>query len=109
MESLAHWFSFYSALIAVPLFAVVAIYFHIKSRTTPTLVLAIGLCLVPIGALLQLFVGAARATFDDMGNMLSHSGPPAAWYIGSIISSTGLLITVMGFALVAFTFNRRIH
>lgn len=102
MESIAHWYSVYSAWIAVPLIAVIAIYFHFKNKTTPTLVLAIGFSLVAIGAILQIFVGAGSASFDEIGNMLSSSGPPMSWYLGSIITSTGLLITLVGFSLVAF-------
>ena len=102
MESIAHWYSFYSAWIAVPLIGIVAIYFYIKNKTTPTLVLAIGGCLVTLGHLSQTFTSAGSATFDEIGNVLTSSGPSISWYLGSVISSTGILITLVGFGLVAF-------
>ncbi|MDO9079914.1 MAG: hypothetical protein Q7U44_03870, partial [Desulfuromonadales bacterium] len=102
MSSLAHWYSLCSALIAIPLIGIVSIVFHFKNKIASTLILAIGLNLVVLGGLIQIFTGAGEATLDEMGNFLSSSGPPISLYLGSIISSTGLLVTVVGFALVAF-------
>jgi hypothetical protein len=86
MDSLAHWYSLYVAWVTIPLFGAISIVFHVKRRTVPTLFLCIGLCLVTLGSLIQVFAGAGAATFDEFGNILSSSGPTIFWYLGSVFS-----------------------
>jgi uncharacterized membrane protein len=106
MSSFAHFFSFYVTWVAVPCLAIIGIIFWIKQRTKESLVFASGIVLIAFGSLIQIFSPFARMTVDEAGKILSSSGPPLSWYTGSIIVSIGLIVTVVGFALVTWKTKR---
>ncbi len=101
MAEFAHNFSVITSWTAIPCLAIIGIFFYKREKTTASLILASGVTLMAIGELTQLFSPFRKATIDTMGKILSSSGPPLSWYTGSIIFSIGLIVTTIGFALVA--------
>ena len=102
MADFAHFFSVYTTWAAIPCLAIIGIVFSIKQNTKESLIFATGIVLVAIGSLMQLLSPFQRMTMDQVGKILSSNGPPLSWYSGSIITSLGLIITVVGFALVTW-------
>jgi hypothetical protein len=101
MAEFAHFFSVITSWIAIPCLAIIGIFFYKRQKTTETLTLASGIALMTVGELTQLFSPFGHATIDAMGKVLSSSGPPLCWYTGSILTSIGLIVMTIGFALVA--------
>ncbi len=108
MANFAHLFSFYAAWISIPCLAIISIIFYLKQGTKENLVFASGIVLVAVGSLIQTFSPFGRIKMDEAGNILSSSWPPLTWYIGSIITSVGLIVTVVGFAAVTWKMKRRV-
>lgn len=106
MANFAHFFSFYVTRAAVPCLAIIGIIFWIKQSTRESLVFASGIVMITIGLLIRIFSPFTRITMDETGKILSSSGPPLSWYAGSIITSIGLIVTVVGFALVTWKTKR---
>jgi uncharacterized membrane protein len=102
MTELAHWFSLIVGWITLPCLAIISIFFYKKHKNQGRLSLTIGIITITLGHLIQLFSPFSRMTLDEAGNILSSSGPQLSWYAGSIITSIGLLITVIGFGLITF-------
>jgi len=100
MTKLAHLFSVYASWIAVPCLAIIGILFHKKQKTKESLIFASGIMLIAVGLLIQIFFPFGKITMDEAGKILSSSGPPLCWHTGNVIFSIGLIITVIGFALV---------
>ena len=101
MAEFAHYFSVITSWIAIPCLAIIGIFFHKRQKNAESLILASGIALMAIGELTQLFSPFGKATLNAMGKVLSSSGPPLSWYTGSILTSIGLIVTTVGFALVA--------
>jgi len=89
MAIFVHFFSVYVTWAAIPCLAIISVIFSIKQRTKESMILSSGIILVAVGVLFQVFSPFA-------------SEPPLRWYTGSIISSIGLIVTVVGFALVTW-------
>jgi len=89
MAIFVHFFSAYVTWAAIPCLAITSVIFSIKQNTKESMILSSGLILVTVGSLFQFFFPFA-------------SEPPLSWCIGSIISSIGLIVTVVGFALVTW-------
>lgn len=106
MNNLAHFFSIYTFWIALPCLAVIAILFHRKQKTKESLIFTLGIVLIAFGSLIQAFTPFGKITMDEAGKILSSSGPPFSWYTGSIITSVGLIITMVGFALVTWKIKK---
>ncbi len=103
MADFAHFFSAYVTWAAIPCLAIISIIFSMKQSTKESMVLSSGIVLVAVGSLIQIFSPfGKKMKLDAAENVLSSSGPPLSWYTGSIISSVGLIVTVVGFALVTW-------
>lgn len=106
MSHFAHFFSVYVMWGSFPCLAIIGIFFWTKQRTLESLVLATGFVIVVLGSLIQTFFPFAKISMDEAGKILSSSGAPLIWYTGSIMISIGLIITVVGFALVTWKMKR---
>jgi len=67
------------------------------------LIFLFGIIAVSIGQVIQEFAPTARLVFDQSGTPISISKTSGIWYMGSFLSSIGILISMAGFGLVAFT------
>lgn len=108
MANFAHFFSFYVAWVSIPCLAIIGIIFCIKQSTRESLIFASGIVLIAVGSLIQIFSPFGRIKMDEAGKILSSSGPPLNWYAGSIITSIGLIVTVIGFAIVTWKIRRKV-
>lgn len=108
MANFAHFFSLYVAWVSIPCLAMISIIFCIKQSTKESLIFASGIVLIAIGSLIQIFSPFGRVTMDEAGKVLSSSGPPLSWYAGSIITSIGLIVTLVGFAIVTWKIRRKV-
>jgi hypothetical protein len=108
MANFAHFFSFYVIWAAIPCLAIIGIIFWIKQRTKESLIFSTGIVLIALGSLTQIFSPFGRITMDEAGEILSSSGPPLSCYTGSIITSVGFIVTVVGFAAVTWRIKRRV-
>lgn len=106
MGEFAHFFSIYVIWITISCLAIIAIFFYRKQRTKESLIFAFGIVLTAFGSLIQAFTPFGKITMDEAGKILSSSGPPLSWYTGSIITSVGLIITMVGFALVTWKIKK---
>lgn len=106
MAEFAHFFSFYVSWIALPCLAIIGILFYRKQKTKESLTFASGIVLTALGSLIQVFSPFGKISIDEAGKVLSSSGPPLSWYTGSIVTSIGLIITVVGFALVTWKIRK---
>ena len=106
MAGFAHFFSVYVSWIAIPCLAIIGILFHRKRKTKESLIFASGIVLTACGSLIQIFFPFGKITMDEARGILSSSGAPLGWYTGSIITSIGLIITVLGFALVTWKIRK---
>jgi len=102
MADFAHFFSVYVTWAAIPCLAIISIIFSMKQNTKESLILSFGIVFVAVGSLVQIFSPFENIKLDAAEKVLSSSGPSLSWYTGSIISSLGLIITVVGFALVTW-------
>ncbi len=100
MADLVHFVCIYVTWAAIPCLAIIGIVFGIKQRTKESQILSSGIILIAVGSMFQVFSPFSRMKIDVTGKILSSSGPPLSWYTGSIISTLGLIATVVGFALV---------
>ncbi|HNW91873.1 MAG TPA: hypothetical protein PKM88_03070 [bacterium] len=107
MVDIAHFISVIVMWLAMPFLTVIGIVFCSKQKTLGSKVLASGLALMTIGSLLSLFSPLGTCSVDEMGRTLSSSGPSLSWYVGSIVTSIGLIAAVFGFALVTWKIERR--
>ncbi len=106
MANFTHFFSVYVAWVAIPCLAIISVIFCIKQSTKESLIFASGIVLIALGLLIQIFSPFGRITMDEAGKVLSSSAPPLSWYAGSIITSIGLIVTVVGFALVTWKIRK---
>ncbi|MHA2218179.1 MAG: hypothetical protein ACXACY_19760 [Candidatus Hodarchaeales archaeon] len=102
MVNFAHLYSVIISWLVIPCLAIIGIFFYKKQKSRNSLIFATGIVVMAFGQLMILFSPFQKMTFDEVGNMLSSSGPPLSWYGGSILFSTGLIITTVGFALITF-------
>jgi hypothetical protein len=102
MAIFAYFFSFYVVWVSIPCLAIISIIFFMKQRTKESLVFTSGIVLIALGTLIQIFSPFGKLAMDEAGKILSSSGPPLSWYTGSIITSIGLIVTVVGLALVTW-------
>lgn len=102
MANIAHFLSVFVPWIALPCLAIIGILYHRKHKTKESLIFVSGIALTAVGALIQAFSPFKKLTIDVAGKMFSSSGPPLGWYTGSILFSVGLIITVVGFALMTW-------
>jgi hypothetical protein len=91
LAGFAHFFSVYVSWIAIPCLAISGYSVRITN------------------SLIQIFFPFGKITMDEAGKILSSSGAPLGWYIGSIITSIGLIITVLGFALITWKIRKYGH
>ncbi len=108
MSDFAHFLSLYVTWFSIPCLAVIGIIFFRKQKTKESFVFSSGIVLIATGSIIQVFSPFGKMTFDEAGKALSSSGPPVSWYTGSLITSLGLVVTVIGFALVAWKINTKI-
>jgi hypothetical protein len=84
------------------LYPVLSFIFYLKKKCYQRLILFIGLFTVGLGTLIQVLTPVNKMTFDEAGNILSTGNTPLVWYTGSIIFNMGVIISVLGFALIVF-------
>lgn len=106
MAKLAHYFSVYVTWIAIPCLALIGILFHIKQKTKESLIFASGIVIIALGSIIQVLSPFHKMTLDEAEKVLSSSGPPLSWYIGSITISIGLIVAMIGFALVTWRIKK---
>jgi len=62
-----------------------------------------GITVLAVGQVIQEFSPAAKLIFDGAGNPVSISDTSIIWYAGSILSSIGIIISILGFGWVTLT------
>lgn len=67
MSHFAHFFSVYVMWGSIPCLAIIGIIFWIKQKTIESLVFALGLVIIALGSLIQLFFPFARISMDEAG------------------------------------------
>jgi len=102
MIALIKMFFWYSNIIAISCLAVISIIYYLKHKNKGSLLLCIGVLITTLGVLLQQLIPFASISLNEAGEIMSSSGPPLFWYTGSVLTSVGLIIIVIGFSLVAF-------
>ncbi len=102
MADLVHYVCVYVTWAAIPCLAIIGTVFSMKRRTKESQILSSGIVLIAVGSLFQVFSPFGKMKIDAAGKILSSSGSPLSWYTGSIISTLGLIVTVVGFALVTW-------
>ncbi len=102
MANVAHFFTIYTGWIVIPLFAIVGVIYHFRTRTKGSLIFALGLLCIALGQFIQIFSPFQKMTFDEFSNVLASTGPPVTWYLGSIVFSSGLIVTAIGFVIITF-------
>lgn len=107
LSNVAHAFSFFGGVVTLPLLMIAGVILHYRLRVASTLTLAIGLVIVSIGEFLQLFTPYAKWSYREFQNGLVMGTFPPVWYLGSVITSAGFLVTCAGFAWFAVTATRR--
>ena len=109
LSGVAHAFSFFGGVVTLPLLTIAGLILHYRLRLASTLTLALGLVAVSIGEFLQLFSPFATLTYQELQNGLVYGEFPPVWYLGSVITSAGFLVTCAGFAWFAVTATKRVE
>jgi len=94
------WISLVVNLIAVPAMSIIGILFHVQRKTRGSLVLASGFSAVLMGMIIEFIVPQTFETMEEATQVLANSGPPLYWFIDEIVTTFGIIITVIGFVLV---------
>ena len=109
MSGVAHWFSFIGGVVTLPLLVIGGVILHQRLRLASTLTLAVGLAVAAAGEFVQLFSPFAKKwSFQEIQGMV-YGGFPAVWYLGSVITSVGLLLTCVGFGWFSVTVRKRVE
>jgi hypothetical protein len=106
ISGLAHNFSFIGSIVTLPLLVIGGVILHYRLRLPSTLTLAVGLLIAALGEFLQLFSPFGKWSYQEIQGVVIGTFP-AVWYLGSVITSAGLLVTCVGFAWFSLTASRR--
>ena len=87
------------------LYPILSFIFYLKNKCYQRLLFFIGLLMIGIGTLIQTNTPLKKITINEAGKILSSSNTPLIWYIGSVTVSIGLIVSVIGFALIVFRKN----
>jgi len=92
--------------VALPSFLVGAVVLAIRRRTVATRLLAVALGVACVGQLLQMAVPFRHST-TSIGNaegvVMVNAEFPAAWYVGSLLISVGIVVAIISFVWFSFT------
>jgi hypothetical protein len=106
ISGLAHNFSFIGGVVTLPILVIGGAILHYRLRLASTLTLAVGLAIAATGEFLQLFSPFAKWSYQEIQGFVIGQFP-AVWYLGSVVTSAGFLVTCVGFAWFSFTARRR--
>jgi len=99
MSDLIYYYSYNMNMISAFCALIIGIIFWKKQRTKESLVFALGILLVALGYLIKIFSVLRQALSKEIFS-------PELWQIGGVITSIGLIVTVVGFALVTWKMKR---
>jgi hypothetical protein len=97
---------FHVDLISVICASIIGIIFWRKQKTKESIVFVLGILLVAFGELIRFFTILKQTLKYVEYNTPSSSTVLFTWHIGAVISSIGLIVTVVGFALVTWKIKR---
>lgn len=103
MHDFSYSLHYYVHLILVICAPIIGIIFWIKQRTKESLLFALGILLLPLGELIMIFTNLWVMLMDNPEKMHEL---PLTWYIGHEVSSIGIIVTVVGFALVTWKMKK---
>jgi hypothetical protein len=103
----AHDFSFIGGIVTLPLLVIGGVVLHYRLRLASTLTLAVGLVIAAAGEFLQLFSPFGKWSYQEIQGVVIGTFP-AVWYLGSVVTSVGLLVACIGFAWFSLTASRRV-
>jgi hypothetical protein len=106
ISGLAHNFSFIASIVTLPLLVIGGVILHYRLRLASTLTLAMGLVIAAVGESLQLLSPLSKWSYQEIQGVVIGTFP-AVWYLGSVVTSAGLLLTCVGFAWFSLTAVRR--
>ena len=87
------------SIIVLPIFGLIL---YLKEKCISKFILFLGLFMIGIGDFLQIISPVRKITLDETYKIISSSGTPYHWYMGSFIFQVGIIITAVGFALIIF-------
>lgn len=108
MQNFISYYSHYGLILAVFCLAFVAVFYYRRHKNSNALLLCTGLVILMIGTYLQKFIPYVNVIMNDDGQVLSQTGPPYFWYIGSFMVTTGYILSTIGFAGITFKKSRNI-
>ncbi len=104
MENFSYSFLSYTKLLSVLFASIIGIKLWIKQRTNESLLLTCGILIMALGEL-KIFVICLRQVFmNDTKEMLEFAD---RWFpLANVVSSIGIIVTVIGFALITWKMKR---
>jgi hypothetical protein len=99
MNDFIYYYSYNMNMILALCASIIGIIFWKKQRTKESMVFVLGILIAALGPLIKI-ISVLRQTLSK--EILS----PELWHIGSVITSIGLIVTVVGFALVTWKIKR---
>ena len=94
--------------IAVPVFLLAAIVFHRRVSSRWSLLLVVGLCVSLFGQAAQQFAPIHDLPYDEFKGIVVSTGRlPVVWYLGSLLSALGWLMSAAGALGVALHLEPR--
>ena len=99
-----HYTLLLTAWVAVPALALASLVLHRRRRSPWSLSLLLGVVAILFGQALQLLSPIDELSYEEFRGIVVSSGEfPLEWYMGSLVSSGGLLMTAVGALGLAFT------
>jgi len=100
MSAIAENFSVIAKWVALLTMMIMGTLIYERQKDTKSFVFIFGLMSCAVGQIIQVFIPAGRLVFDGAGTIVAVTETPMGWYMGSILSSTGIFISVVGFGLI---------
>ncbi len=102
-----HYALLVTAWVCVPALVLASLVLHRRRPSRWSLSLLLGLMAILSGQTLQLFSPIDDLPYEEFRGIVVSSGElPLEWYVGSLVSSAGLLIAAAGALGLAFTTPR---
>jgi hypothetical protein len=88
------------------IFMVSGAWLYFKVRLVSSLFFSLGAALVMLNLVMQRFFPVWSATYDNAGNVITAQGPTIETYIFSLLSSFGLALCAVSFAVLSYRMSR---
>ena len=96
-----------AGIVALLLISAGVVLLHRRGGSNATLVMLIGMTVLWLGSLIQIFSGPGDISYiKDNGEILGATGTfPNSWYVGRVAFYSGLLVSATGFLWHALAEN----